>query len=31
VALAELNAMEPQQGQSLEPLPNGNALRAHRD
>jgi len=31
VALAELDAMEPQPGQSLEPLPNGNALRAHRE
>jgi hypothetical protein len=31
VALSELEAMEPQPGQTLEPLPNGNALRAHRE
>jgi hypothetical protein len=31
VALAELDAMAPEPGQSLEPLPNGNALRAHRE
>src|SRR5204863_2709799 len=31
VALAELEAMEAQPGQSLAPLPNGNALRAHRE
>ena len=31
VALAELEAMEKQPGQSLEPLPNGNALRTHHE
>jgi hypothetical protein len=31
VALAELEAMEKQPGQSIEPLPNGNALRTHSE
>jgi hypothetical protein len=31
VALAELEAMTPEPGQTLERLPNGNALRAHRE
>lgn len=31
VALHELEALSPEPGQSLEALPNGNALRAHRE
>jgi hypothetical protein len=31
VALAELEVMERQPGQSIEPLGNGNALRAHSE
>lgn len=31
VALAQLEAMDPAPGQVLEQLPNGNALRAHRE
>jgi len=31
VALEELEAMQPEPGQKLELLPNGNALRSHRE
>lgn len=31
VALRELGALEPAAGQTLEALPNGNALRIHRE
>jgi hypothetical protein len=31
IAFDELEAMEPEPGQKLEALPNGNALRSHRE
>jgi hypothetical protein len=31
VAMAELEAMEKQPGQTIEPLANGNALRTHNE